>query len=162
MSKKDAPRDSSDTDLEREIRQGRKFTAEEAIGRMAGPGAMKGASVISRQQEAENAAGVWLAANVADSTGTLRAVLHRHLKTSRLLLDNLDDPSVAATAYLRQILASEQRLRETVREADAEWGRAMDERPHFDREGCPAHPDDPYTDESVRKALDEALHRSRN
>ena len=161
MSKKDAPKDSSDTDLEREIRQGRKFTAEEAVGRMAGPGAMKGASVISRQQEAENAAGVWLAANIADSTGTLRAVLHRHLKTSRLLLDNLDDPSAAAAAYLRQIMASEQRLRETVREADAEWGRAMDERPHFEREGSPPHPDDPYTADSVRKALDEALHRSR-
>jgi len=161
MSKKDAPRVSSDTDLEREIRQGRKFTAEEAIGRLAGPGAMKGASVISRQQEAENAAGVWLAANIADSTGALRTVLHRHLKTSRLLLHNLDDPSVAAAAYLRQILASEQRLRETVREADAEWGRAMDERPHFEREGSPPHPDDPYTADSVRKALDEALHGSR-
>jgi hypothetical protein len=162
MSNKDAPGDSTETDLEREIRQGRKFNAEEAIGRLAGPGAMKGASVISRQQEAEIAAGVWLAANVTDSTGALRAVLHRHLKTSRLLLDNLDDPSVAAAAYLRQILASEQRLRETVREADAEWGRTMDERPHFEREGSPAHPDDPYTADSVRKTLDEALHRSRN
>ena len=123
---------------------------------------MKGASVISRQKEAENAVGVWLAANITDPTGALRAVLHRHLKTSRLLLDNLDDPSVATAAYLRQILASEQRLRETVREADAEWGRAMDERPYFEREGSPPHPDDPYTPDSVRKALDEALQRPRN
>ena len=162
MSKKVDPQGPSEADLEREIRQGRKFTAEEAIGRLAGPGAMKGASPISRQQEAENAAGVWLAANLADPAGSLRVVLHRHLKASKLLLDNVDDPSVAAAAYLRQILASEQRLREIVREADAEWGRAMDERPHFEREGCPPHPDDPYTADSVRKALDEALHRSRN
>lgn len=161
MTKKIDPRDPSETDIEREIRHGRKFTAEEAIGRLAGPGAMKGASAISRQQEAENAVGVWLAANIADASGMLRTVLHRHLKASKLLLDNVDDPLVAAAAYLRQILASEQRLREIVREADAEWGRAMDERPYFEREDSPPHPDDPYTAASVRKALDEALRRSR-
>ena len=162
MNKKVDPQGISDADLEREIRQGRKFTAEEAIGRLAGPGAMKGASAISRQQEAENAVGVWLASNIPDSAGTLRTVLNRHLRASKLLLDNIDDPSVAAAAYLRMILASEHRLREIVQEADTEWGRAMDERPHFEREGCPPHPDDPYTIDSVRKALDEALHRSRN
>jgi hypothetical protein len=162
MSKKDGPQDLSNEDLEREIRQNRKFTAEEAIGRLAGPGAMKGASAVSPQQQAENAAGVWLAANITDPAGALRAVLHRHLKASKLLLDNVDDPSVAAAAYVRQILASEHRLRECVREADTEWGRAMDERPHFEREGCPPHPDDPYTVDSIRKALEEALHRSRN
>ena len=161
MSKKPDPQGISDADLEQEIRQARKFTAEEAIGRLAGPGAMKGASAISRQQEAENAVGIWLAANIADPAGSLRVVLHRQLKSSKLLLDNVDDPPVAAAAYIRQILASEHRLREIVREADTEWGRAMDERPHFEREGSPPHPDDPYTASSVRKALDEALHRSR-
>ena len=161
MNRKTDPQGISDADLEREIRQGRKFTPEEAMGRLAGPGAMKGASAISRQQEAENRVGVWLAANIADSSGMLRTVLHRHLKASKLLLDNVEDPSVAAAAYLRQILASEERLREIVREADSEWGRAMDERPHFEREGQPPHPDDPYTAASVRMALDEALARSR-
>jgi hypothetical protein len=33
----------------------------------------------------------------------------------------------------------------------------MDERPHFDREGAPEHPDDPYTAESVRRALGDVL-----
>jgi hypothetical protein len=162
MNEKGSPHGISGTDLEREIRQGRKFTAEEVVGRLAGPGAMKGASAISPQQQAENAAAVWLAANLADPGGSLRVVLNRHLRASKLLLDNVDDPSVAATAYLRQILASEQRLREIVRETDAEWGRAMDERPHFEREGCPPHPDDPYTVASVRKVLDEALHQVRS
>jgi hypothetical protein len=37
----DRPRSETDAELEREIRKGRKFTLEEAIGRMAGPGAMK-------------------------------------------------------------------------------------------------------------------------
>ena len=33
----------------------------------------------------------------------------------------------------------------------------MDERPHFNREGSPPHPDDPYTNDSVRNALREVL-----
>ena len=40
-------RTEADAELEREIRLGRKFTMEEAIGRMAGPGAMKGISPVT-------------------------------------------------------------------------------------------------------------------
>lgn len=40
----------TDAELQREIRAGRKFTLSEAIGRMAGPGAMKGVSPISRKK----------------------------------------------------------------------------------------------------------------
>jgi hypothetical protein len=35
----------------------------------------------------------------------------------------------------------------------------MHERPHFEKEGSPHHPDDPYTVESVRNALSELLKR---
>jgi hypothetical protein len=45
-------------------------------------------------------------------------------------------------------------LKELVREADAEWGRTFGERPYFDREGQPPHPDDPYTAQSVRAVLE--------
>lgn len=147
----------SDAELERQIRQGRKFTAEEAIGRLAGPGAMKGGSVISRQHQAGNAIGVWLAASIDDPAGALKAVLHRYLKGSNLLLEHVDEPLAAAVACFRQILGSEHRLREIVREADVEWGRMMDERPRFDREANSPDPDDPYTAESVRKSLSDAL-----
>jgi hypothetical protein len=41
----------SDAELEREIRQERKFTLAEAIGRLAGPGAMKGESPVTRLQQ---------------------------------------------------------------------------------------------------------------
>lgn len=160
MSDTEKPLANSDAEIEREILQRRKFSPEEAIGRMAGPGAMKGGSPISRQQQAENAVGVWLGANIADADGALRKVIHTHLKASKLLLDHVDNPTVAAAAYLRRTLASEQRLREIVREADCEWGRTMGERPHFEREGMPEHPDDPYTIDSVRVALNNALHRS--
>ena len=114
---------------------------------MAGPGAMKGASPVSQVQQAETEIGSWLGSNMADTGGALKVVLHRHLKGSRLLLDNLDQPLAALAGYCRAVLAADSRLKEIVREADVEWGRAMDERPHFDRESAPANPDDPYTAE---------------
>jgi hypothetical protein len=140
--------------LEREIRQGRKFSPEEAIGRLAGSGAMKGASAVSRVQEAEIEVGTWLRSHVSDPVGALQSVLERQLKGSRLLLDQ---PAVAVRDYCKHLIVSDNRLEEIVRAADVEWGRRMDERPHFEREGSPADPDDPYTIESVRKALAEAL-----
>jgi hypothetical protein len=153
----DKQRSEADAKLEREIRQGRKFTAKEAMGRMIGPGAMKGGSAVPRGQEAETAIGTWLRSNLTDSTGALQALLHRRLKESALLLNNLDQPLVALADYCQQVLASHYHLTELVREADVEWGRRMDERPHFNREGSPPHPDDPYTNDSVRRALDEIL-----
>jgi len=144
----------ADAELEREIRLGRKFTPQEALGRMAGPGAMKGASAVSPQQQAEIAIGSWLGSHVEDAAGALKAVLHRHLKGSEALLNHVDRPLVALAEYCERILASDHRLREVVREADVEWGRMMDERPHFERDGSPPDPDDPYTAESVRQALE--------
>ncbi len=150
-------RSEADAELEREIRQGRKFTAKEAIGRMIGPGAMKGGSAVPRVQEAEAGIGAWLRSNLTDTTGALQAVLHYQLKGSELLLNNLDQPLLALAAYCQQVLASDYHLAELVREADVEWGRRMDERPHFNREGSPPHPDDPYTKASLRMALGEVL-----
>ena len=141
--------------LEQEIRQARKFNPKEAIARLAGPGAMKGASPVSRVQQAEIELGTWLRSHVADAAGDLQVPLHRHLKGSELLLTNLDQPLAALADYCQHVLASEYLLNELVREADVEWGRRMDERPYFGKEGSPQHPSDPYTVESVRKALGE-------
>ena len=153
----DKQRSAADAELEREIRQSRKFTAQEAMGRMIGPGAMKGGSAVPRGQEAETAIGTWLKSNLTDSTGALQALLHRRLKESALLLNNLDQPLVALEDYCKQVLASDYHLAELVREADVEWGRRMDERPHFNKEGSAPPPDDPYTNDSVRRALCEIL-----
>jgi hypothetical protein len=154
---KDQQRSVADAELEREIRQGRKFTAQEAVARMIGPGAMKGGSAVPRVQEAETAIGTWLRSNLTDSTGALQELLHRQLKGSELLLNNLDQPLLALADYCQQVLASDYSLEELVREADGEWGRRMDERPHFNSEGSPPDLDDPYTNDSVRAALGEVL-----
>ena len=156
MSEDEKRQSEPDPDVELEIRQGRKFTAREAMARLAGPGAMKGASPVSPVQQAETEIGNWLNANLADTNGALRAVLHRNLKGSDHLLAKLDRPLDALAAYIRSILESDYLLKEIVRAADIEWGRAMDERPHFERDGVPAEPDDPYTVTSVQRALSDA------
>jgi hypothetical protein len=146
-------RTQADADLEREIRKERKFNLAEAIGRLAGPGAMKGVSPITRMQQAVAEIENWLTAHMYASAGELQVALQRDIKDSELLLSNYDQPLDVLAAYCRQVLESDQLLKELVREADVEWGRVFGERPYFDEEGVPPSPDDPYTVESVRKAL---------
>jgi hypothetical protein len=153
MSDESKRRTEADAELEKEIRQGRKFSPSEAMARMAGPGAMKGASPVSHVRQAEIEIGSWLKSYLADGPGALQVLLHRHVKGTRLLLDQLDRPLCALKMFCQEVLESDFRLRELVREADAEWAQRADERPYFETEGSPPHPDDPYTIESVRKSL---------
>jgi hypothetical protein len=148
----DKRRSEADAELEREIRKGRKFSVAEAIGRMAGPGAMKGVSPIPREQQAVAEIENWLGQHMPAGNGELQAVLLRNVKESDLLLNNYDQPLAVLASYCRRVIDSDSRLKELVREADVEWGQVFGERPHFDKEGSP-DPDDPYTFESVRKTL---------
>jgi hypothetical protein len=148
-----------DADLEREIREGRKFTLAEAIGRLAGPGMMKGVSPATRKQQAEAAIETYLDRNLNTAAGALSVVLLRQVKQSELLLNNLDQPLVVLAAWVQRVLDSDYRLAELVRQADVEWGRVYGERPHFEREGAPAHEDDPYTAASVRGTLSQLLQK---
>jgi hypothetical protein len=150
---KDTPRSEADAELEREIRKGRKFTLDEAIGRLAGPGAMKGVSPVARMQQAEAEIENWLRQHLSAGNDELQVVLLRRVKGSELLLNNFEQPLVVLAAFCRRVLDSDYLLKELVREADVEWGRVQGERPYFEREGSPPDPDDPYTFESVRKTL---------
>jgi hypothetical protein len=151
--KQETQRSKADEELEREILKERKFTLEEAIGRMVGPGGMKGASPVARLQQAEIEIEAWLRSHLADAGGALKVVLHRNVKGSELLLNNFEEPLVVLAEYCQRVLDCDYRLEELVRIADTEWGRVMDERPYFEKKGKPHHPDDPYTLESVRNAL---------
>ena len=86
-------------------------------------------------------------------------VLFRHVNNSELFLTNFEQPLVVLASYVQQVLDSEYLLAELVREADAEWGRLLGERPFFEREGSLPHPDDPYTVESVRIKLTQLLEK---
>jgi hypothetical protein len=148
-----------DADLEREIREGRKFSLAEAIGRLAGPGMMKGVSPATRKQQADAEIESFLERNLNSPAGALSVVLLRRVKESELLLANLDAPLVVLASYSQRVLASEYLLQELVRDADVEWGRAFGERPYFQKEGCPPNQDDPYTIESVQSTLSKLVHQ---
>jgi hypothetical protein len=147
------PQSEADAALQREILQGREFSLADAIGRMAGPGIMKGVSPVSPLEQAGEAIRDYLTRNLTDASGNLRLALQRCAAGSDFLLKGCDQPLAALADYVRRVLGSEHLLAELVREADVEWGRMYDERPHFQKEGQPADPDDPYTVESVRLAL---------
>ena len=154
---KDKARSESDSELEREVREGRKFSLAEAIGRSAGPGAMKGESPVPRLQQAQMEIASWLRAHSTDTGGVLGVVLHRGVKGSELLLNNPEQPLIVLAAFCQRVLDSDYLLKEVVRQADVEWGIAMAERPYFEEEGRPHHSNDPYTVESVRVALSDLV-----
>src|SRR5215470_1603411 len=80
----------ADADLEREIRKERKFSVAEAIGRLAGPGMMKGVSPITRMQQSEAEIEGYLRRHVSDPTGALPVVLLRRVKGSECFLNHYD------------------------------------------------------------------------
>lgn len=153
------PHSPTDAELEREIRQGRKFTLEEGIARLAGPGALKGESPVARKQQAEFEIETWLRTHMSDAGGALGVALNRRVKGSELLLNQFETPLIALAGCCQQLLESDYLLAELVREADVEWARMMGERPYLERAGAPSHPDDPYTLESVRKSLCELVEK---
>ena len=144
---------SADDDLQREIRNERKFSLEEAIGRLAGPGSMKGASPVTRKQQAEAAIDDWLTLHLCASQDALKIVLLRQVAQSQLLLDNFDQPLIVLAGHCQQLLQSDHLLQCLVRDSDAEWGRILGERPHFDNPESAPDPDDPFTSTSVRVTL---------
>ena len=159
MSEKPDP-DSADSngEIERDIRRNRKFSLNDAIGQLAGGDFMKGGSPVSRERQAELEIEDYLRRHLVDSGGVLRRVLLRHLGES-LINRDYTAPLAALAEYIPQVLASEHLLAEFVREADVEWGRVQDERPHFEAPGRPPHPHDPYTIASVRLSLSELCER---
>jgi hypothetical protein len=151
--KNDKQQSDADAELEREIRKERKFTLAEAVGRMAGPGAMKGVSPVTRKQQAAVEIENWFRHHMPAGQGELQVVLLRSIRGSELLLKNFEQPLTVLADYCRQVLESDYRLKELVREADVEWGLVQGKRPYFEQEASPPHPDDPYTLESVRSTL---------
>jgi hypothetical protein len=147
------PPDAADAELQREIRAGREFTLADAIGRMAGPGIMKGVSPVTREQQAITEIQEYLDRHLTDAGRVLAGVLLREVSASELLLRSFDQPLSALAGCVRQVLNSEYRLKELVRQTDVDWGHEFGERPKFEKEGCPPAADDPYTLESVRVAL---------
>lgn len=148
-----------DAELEREIRKGRKFTLAEAIGRLAGPGMMKGVSPVSLIRQAEAKINDFLTRQLTDSGGALKTVILRRITNTELLLNNPDQPLIVLASGIERVLQSDYLLKELVRDADIEWGQIFGQRPYFEEEGCAPDPNDPYTFESVRNTLSQLLEK---
>lgn len=103
-----------------------------------------------------------------DHDGALLKVLEQDLRQEEALFGPLTQQLVAHTATLEALrgglqgvlgavakrpLSSDEALAEFTRRVDAEWGQLFSERPRFQQVGQAAHPDDPYTHDSVRAAL---------
>jgi hypothetical protein len=155
--KKSAPPPDKAAELQREILAGREFSLSEAVARMAGRGLTKGASPITRERQAETLIEEYLLHNLKDGGSTLGTVLLRRVGQSELLLKHLDQPLAALSHYVQHVLGAEYLLANLVEEADVERGRMFGERPHFEKPGCRADADDPYTIASVRNTLSQLL-----
>ena len=143
-----------DAELERSVRSGRKFTLAESIGRLAGPGLLKGASPATKKRQVDSTIKQYLAGHLEDGHGALRQVLRRRVTESRVLLDlGYEQPLVALEELVDRLIRSEGAFHDFVRAVDAQWARSVLERPRFQRPGQPPCPDDPYTFTSVVAAL---------
>src|SRR5262245_49246617 len=98
------PTSKTDADLEREIRAERKFTLSEAIGRMAGPGAMKGVSPVTLREQAAAEIQEYLGAHLEDRGGVLCGVLLRDVAESDALLADLEHPLVVLAVHVQGVL----------------------------------------------------------
>jgi hypothetical protein len=150
-----------DREIERDARRGRKFTLADAIGK-EGASFFHGESPVPMLARATAGLCMFVAEHVSDSSGALHAVLERRIKGSETIVGaHFDDPLNALEIIVEQMLSSDARLFEIVRQVDAEWGRIMLERPHFQQPGEEPHPDDEHTHESVRAKLEGLLAKLR-
>jgi len=144
---------NKNSDLEEEIRRGRKFSLTEAVGREAGK-VMKGASPVPPARQLLMQIEEILARELVDSDGSLIRTIVAQLKGNLPLLGrHFGDAVGALLEYLDGVLKSDANLADLVREADARWGRDYDERPRFERPGQAPQPDDPYTIAEVTASL---------
>jgi hypothetical protein len=157
---KHTPPAADDAAVEREVQLGRKFSLSEALGQMGGQGLLKGESPIAPLHQTEAAIATYLRAHLTDAGGVLAEVVLRSMRTSDVLLQHVHEPMVVLVSYVNHVLQSAMLLQDLVREADAAWGRAYDERPYFERAGQPSPPEDPYTLASVHDALRQLVERA--
>ena len=148
-------------DIQQELRLSRPFSLADVIGQEAGS-FMKGESPVPKLMQLRGEALQGLKEHLTDRHGALQSVLQRWLAADETRLSrHLEAPINALKDLLESILASPETLYELVRQTDVTWGHLYDERPHFQRPGQAAHPDDEYTHESVRLALVDCLQRLR-
>lgn len=143
--------------MQREIRQGRKFSLADAIGQEAGD-FLRGESPVPKLIQVKNELQGFVRSHLSDASGALQATLLDLIQTDDVVCSrHFDAPLRALVDMLQPLLDREACLREFVWRVDMRWGQMYGERPHFERPGQPPHPDDEYTIESVRSQLQDFM-----
>jgi hypothetical protein len=140
--------------IEREARLARGADLAGLLAGRDGGGHLAGASPTPALQRALLEVEHWLEAHLRDREDALTPVLLRSLAPAAdLLRANLGRPQATVATWLGRVLERPALVADLVREADREWGRRYQERPHFERPGQPPDPDDPYTIAGVTAEL---------
>lgn len=143
--------------MESRIRRERKYSLAEAVGREAS-GSLSGASPVARAEQILLEIEHLLEVGLPDPAGSLSLTIMARLEHDLPLLGrHFENPVGALVEFLTETLGAESLLEALVRDTDARWGRDYQERPHFERDGQPPHPDDPYTNAQVRALLVDLL-----
>lgn len=153
MSQNSPPSQSSNNELERELRQGRPFSLAAAIAQEAG-GFLKGDSPVPALTQAKATVCNFIRDHLGDTSGTLQLILCRWMEDDLAQLSHhLHQPVFALQALLQAITTNPEQLYELARQVNIAWGEANNERPHFQRPHQVPHPDAEYTHASVQAQL---------
>lgn len=145
--------DNKKFDDDERVREFSNFSLSDALAKEA-RGMFKDASLVPVETQARLKVMHFVRQYMPDTYGCLYQVLDRRLQANESTLSkNISNPLIALKEILSAITSSEYQLVEFVREVDQLYGQQFDERPYFQSIGKPAHPNDPYTHDSVRKLL---------
>ena len=145
------------SDLQREIRAGRKFSLGEAIGREGGSFLKGSQEMVPRPLRALAAINGLIDQNLNDPNGALQTCLKRWVKTDIRVGKYLDEPRLALEVIVTSIVQQPQVLYEFARQVAVEWGQLNGERPYFQKPDSEPHPNAAYSHASIQKILTQLL-----
>ena len=159
---RDAEDLARDRELFLEAMSGREFTLADVIAQ-AGGNFLKGESPIPKLVQIKNELKLFISQNLHDLSGSLQAILQIEVdQADKAISHHLDQPLLVLEELVEQSLNQPETFYELVKQVDFKYGQMYEERPHFQRPGAPAHPDDEYSHESVRVQLTDFLERIEN
>jgi len=152
--------ENRDATIEREARAGRQFSMADALLHAAGGGLMRGGTPVSPGDQARHEIRVFLDRSLSDPV--LETAIDGWLDLhTRYLETHEDNPLQALLELLEHTLGNESDFTEFVRQVDFQYGRIMQEKPHFQQPGEAPEDGDAYTLASVRADLLKAVEELR-
>jgi hypothetical protein len=151
-----------DRELFLEAMSGREFTLADVIAQ-AGGNFLKGESPIPKLVQIKNELKLFISQNLHDLSGSLQAILQLSVdQADEAISYHWEQPLLVLEELVEHILNQPEVFYELVKQVDCKYGQMYEERPHFQRPGAPAHPDDEYSHESVEVQLTDFLARIKN